>query len=147
MIKNLRHVGVVVKNLKYSLKFWTEDLNFSLLNEKFENSRFIDKVLNLNESKLKTIKLKCPLGNVLELLHFESHNDDKQNTSLPFHYGLTHIAVTVGDVEKLYNDLKKKGFTFLSEPQFSPDKKVKLVFGRGPENLLIEFVEELRNGG
>jgi len=146
MIKNLRHVGVVVKNLNYSIKFWTEYLNFSILNETFEDSHFIDKVLKLKASKLKTVKLKCPLGNILELLHFESHNDDEQNTTLPFHNGLTHIALTVGDVEKIYKDLTKKEFIFLSEPQFSPDKKVKLVFGRGPENLLIEFVEELQNG-
>ena len=64
-------------------------------------------------------------------------------------YGATmleEIEGQVKDLDRLYKKLKNK-INFLSKPEFSPDKKVKLVFCKSPEGVFIEMVQQLKNWG
>jgi hypothetical protein len=54
------------------------------------------------------------------------------------------MAFSVKNLDKSYNILKKKGVKFNAAPQLSPDGFAKVTFCKGPENLLIELVEELK---
>ena len=57
--------------------------------------------------------------------------------------GLTHIALTVNDLESLTTKLKENNYKFVSEIKKSPNGAVKVVFMRGPEGLMLELVEPL----
>ena len=57
--------------------------------------------------------------------------------------GLTHYAMTVKNIDKLYLKLKKERIGFLHKPILSKDKKVKLAFCKSPDNVLIEMVQVL----
>ena len=143
MIKAIRHTGIVVQNLEDSLFFWRDLLGFVIQKKLEESGRHLDIVLGLKHVKITTIKLSAEDGNLTELLKFHSHPDKLQWNGQPFSTGITHIALTVNNMSNTYNKLKKKGVYFYGEPQKSPDGYAKFIFGRGPENLLIEFVEIL----
>ena len=50
MILNIRHTGIVVKNLEASLDFYTKKLGFSIKVQAEEGRDFIDSILNLDNS-------------------------------------------------------------------------------------------------
>jgi 4-hydroxyphenylpyruvate dioxygenase-like putative hemolysin len=91
--------------------------------------------------KLKTYKLKSKNNEIIELLKFKKHKDKKNWKGKIYSTGLTHIAFTVKNLERTYNNLKKRGVKFKSKPQNSPDGYAKVAFCSGPENLMLELVE------
>ena len=58
--------------------------------------------------------------------------------------GLTHVALTVDNLDELLADLKKHDYHTISEIMISPSKKVKVVFVKGPEAIMLELVQELK---
>jgi catechol 2,3-dioxygenase-like lactoylglutathione lyase family enzyme len=57
--------------------------------------------------------------------------------------GLTHIALTVDNLDELTEKMSNLGYKAISEVKISPNKKVKVVFVRGPEGIMLELVEEI----
>jgi hypothetical protein len=43
----------------------------------------------------------------------------------------------------LVDNLKKQNYQLMSEIKISPNGKVKVVFVKGPEGLMLELVEEI----
>lgn len=145
IIKNIRHTGIVIKNLEKAIKFFTQILGFKVLKKADETGNFIDKILNLKKAKLITVKLIAPDGNVLELLKFENYKDKKlKNFKKIYSYGFTHMSFTVKNINQTYKVLKNKKYKLFSKPQIAPDKKAKVVFCKGPEDIYLEFVEVLK---
>ena len=144
IIKNIRHTGIVVKDLDKSLQFFVDLLGFKVLKKVDETGKFIDKILNLKNAELVTAKLKAPDGNVLEILKFQNYSSKYKYPKKIYSMGYTHMSFTVRDITHTYKILKKKKYKLFSKPEVSPDKKVKVMFCRGPENIYLEFVEILR---
>jgi catechol 2,3-dioxygenase-like lactoylglutathione lyase family enzyme len=141
MGSSFRHVGVVVQNLDESLNFWKEVFGLTIAADNIEVSPYIDELLGLENPELRTVKLEDHKGFILELLKFSTYPDDIRSNQSLTSTGLTHIAINVEDVRSIFAVLKQKGYQELSEILDSPDKKVKVVFFKGPENLLLELVE------
>ena len=83
--------------------------------------------------------------NILELLYYQSHPEKPFNNRARriSEIGCSHFALTVPDLDSLYNKLIEKGISFNYPVQTSPDRKVKIAFCRDPDGTLIELVEEL----
>jgi catechol 2,3-dioxygenase-like lactoylglutathione lyase family enzyme len=143
MIKNIRHTGLVVNDLSQALAFWCDLLGFKLLKQIEESGRQIDAILDLNDVSVTTVKLRSPDGQQLELLKFNSHPDRVSWQGRPYSTGLTHIAVTVENMENAVEKLSNHGVRFPNAPQLSPDGSVSVTYAIGPENILLEIVEEL----
>ena len=141
MGSSFRHVGVVVQNLDESLNFWKEVFGLTIAVDNIEVSPYIDELLGLENPELRTVKLEDRKGFILELLKFSTYPDDIRSNQSFTSTGLTHIAINVEDIRSIFAVLKQKGYQELSEILDSPDKKVKVVFFKGPENLLLELVE------
>jgi catechol 2,3-dioxygenase-like lactoylglutathione lyase family enzyme len=145
VIKDLRHVGIVVADLNLALKFWRDTLQFTAVKQMDESGAHIDAVMGLDNVEITTVKLMAPAGGMIELLHFKSHPDTPSWVGKPYSTGLTHIAMTVDDLDstvtKLKNDASVKLFC---SPQYSPDGAVKFLYCVGPEGLLLELVEHLK---
>lgn len=144
-LHNIRHTGIVVKNIKKSLYFYKNLLGFKIQKRMMEEGLVTDKLSNLKKTKIETFKMVVgEKKHMIELLYFHSHKrktfDKNYNIS---RIGISHFAVTVKNVDSLYKKLKKNGIMFVSEPTLSNDKKVKLTFCRAPEGTLIEMVQVL----
>jgi catechol 2,3-dioxygenase-like lactoylglutathione lyase family enzyme len=136
-------VGIVVNDLEKSIHFWQELIGFKVVLDNIEPSPYIEELLSLNASNLRTVKFSDNNGFIVELLKFASpsNNSDWQGDLSTI--GLTHIALTVENVEEVVNKLNEFSYTSLSKIMKSPNGQVKVVFINGPENLKLELVEVL----
>jgi hypothetical protein len=133
----------VVNDLEKTRDFWINTLGFKLHIEAVEESPYIDELLDIKDPALTTVKLIDSKGFIIELLKFENHRvDDSWSGDLKT-TGLTHVALTVNNLDDLVDNLKSQNYEPLSEIKLSPNKKVKVVFVKGPEAIMLELVQEL----
>lgn len=142
-MKAMRHVGIVVANMDKALGFYRDLLGMKIKRDMLESGDFIDNILALKNVKVRTVKLSMSDGNLIELLHYESHPSHPVDRKI-CDLGYTHVAFTVDNLDSEYERLKKTGVEFVSAPRTSPDGGAKVVFCRDPEGNQIELVEELK---
>ena len=142
MIKSIRHTGVVVSDVDKSLHFYKDLLGFKVVKDNSEPSKFMDLILSLENTVVRTIKMEAPDGNLIELLHFKSHPKKPRNIDIT-ELGYSHIALTIGNLEKEYERLLGDGVIFNASPETSPDNYAKVAFCRDPDGAWIELVEVL----
>jgi catechol 2,3-dioxygenase-like lactoylglutathione lyase family enzyme len=133
----------VVNDLEKTKDFWINSLGFKLHIEAKEESPYIDDLLAIKDPKLTTVKLIDSKGFIIELLKFESYQVDQSWSGDLKTTGLTHIALTVDNLDELVEVLRKLDYQTISEIKTSPNQKVKVVFVRGPEGIMLELVQEL----
>jgi catechol 2,3-dioxygenase-like lactoylglutathione lyase family enzyme len=142
MIKEIRHTGIVVTDLDASLYFYRDLLGFRITKKMEETGDYIDNVLSLQNANVTTVKLALPSGQMIELLKYHSHIAEPKKRAI-YDIGISHVALTVQDLDAEYEMLKDKGIQFNSPPQLSPDDYAKVAFCSAPEGTLIELVEVL----
>ena len=136
-------MGIVVNDLEKTRGFWINTLGFKLHIEAKEQSPYIDELLAIKDPRLTTVKLIDSNGFIIELLKFENYQVENSWSGDLKTTGLTHIALTVDNLEGLVDNLKKQNYAPLSDIKISPSKKVKVVFVKGPEAIMLELVQEL----
>ena len=144
MIARIRHTGIVVSDLDRALQFWTDVLGFEAKIRIDEAGPHIDAMMGLEDVRVTTAKLRAPDDSMVELLQFRSHPDAPTWTGSAKTTGLTHIALTVNDIDEVCARVEAFGGSLVAQPQSSPDGNVRVTYCRGPEGLLIELVQELR---
>lgn len=138
MNASIRHIGIIVKDLEESIKFYDEYFDLKLFSHGIENGEFIDDLVGLSNVYIIWAKLKD--NNILlELLEYKSHITG-QTINLPT-IGAAHIAFTVKNVDDIYMKLNSK--YKCTRPQKSPDGKVRVFYCNGPDGITLELVEEL----
>ena len=133
----------MVNDLEKTRNFWINTLGFKLHIEAKEESPYIDELLAIKDPRLTTVKLIDSNGFIIELLKFENYQVENSWSGDLKTTGLTHIALTVDNLEGLVDKLKKQNYAPLSDIKISPSKKVKVVFVKGPESIMLELVQEL----
>ena len=134
----------MVNDLEKTRDFWTNTLGFKLHIEAKEESPYIDELLAIKEPMLTTVKLIDSKGFIIELLKFENYQVENSWSGDLKTTGLTHIALTVDNLDELVDNLKIQNYQPLSEIKISPNKKVKVAFVKGPEATMLELVQELK---
>ena len=142
MVK-IRHTGIVTKDLKKSLWFWKDQLNFKIKKRSNEKGKTIDSVLGYENVIVKTLKLEDKNKNLIELLFFLNPPKTKKNKILPYSIGIKHISITVKNLNALYKVLHKKKIVFNSKPKISSDGNVIMTYCETPEGAYLELVQEL----
>ncbi len=133
----------MVNDLEKTRDFWINLLGFNLHIETKEESPYIDELLAIKDPSLTTVKLIDSKGFIIELLKFDNYQVENSWSGDLKTTGLTHIALTVDKLDELAEILRKLDYQTLSEIKTSPNKKVKVVFVRGPEGIMLELVQEL----
>ena len=118
-------------------------MGFKLHVEAIEESPYIEELLAIKDPALTTVKLIDSKGFIVELLKFEKYQVENSWSGDLKTTGLTHIALTVDNLDELVDNLKEQNYTPLSNIKISPSKKVKVIFVKGPEAIMLELVQEL----
>jgi len=139
----IRHIGITVYNLQRAVKFYSDLLNPCKIETREEEGEVLDLISDIKNIKLTSVKLKFGDGNILELLHYNESEIPGINKALNG-IGISHIAITVENLDNLYRELLKQNIIFNAPPQIKGN--VKITFCRDYEGNLIELVEELKNG-
>ena len=136
-------MGIVVNDLNKTKDFWMNTLGFKLHVEAIEESPYIEELLAIKDPALTTVKLIDSKGFIVELLKFEKYQVENSWSGDLKTTGLTHSALTVDNLDELVDNLKEQNYTPLSNIKISPSKKVKVIFVKGPEAIMLELVQEL----
>lgn len=144
MNMRLRHVGIVVKDLRYCERFWTDLMGFKVITRLEESGDYIEDIIDLKSVVLTTVKLKDDNDNIIELLKFHSHKNLHNPTVKPFSYGITHIALDVENLNLKLKEFNDFGLKAPMEGVNPPNSNVKVKYVRGPENILLELVETIK---
>lgn len=136
-----RHIGVVVKDLNRQIYFYKELLGFEIMYSKLEQGIFLETISNIKNVKINILKLGKGGKTVVELLDFEnSENETSKNLNQT---GITHFALTVENLDNLYDYLEKNGVEFLSSPTINEERTHKVCFCRDFDGNFLELVEVL----
>ena len=133
----------MVNDLEKTRGFWINTLGFKIHIEAKEESPYIDELLAIKDPRLTTVKLIDSKGFIIELLKFENYQVENSWSGHLKTTGLTHIALSVDNLVELVDILRKLDYQTISDIKTSPNKKVKVVFVRGPEGVMLELVQEL----
>ncbi len=126
MLEGLAHIGLFIRDIEASKKFYTEKLGFTVVSE----AEVPD------GTKIVMAELNDMMIEIVQLPEYDGGQDGVVN----------HIAIRVKDIEAAMKDLKEKGI------QFETDKPVLLgnVLGgvryamfRGPDGERLEIDELL----
>ena len=145
-MNTFRHVGIVVRDLDRSQKFYEKYFNFKVKRKMNEGGIFLETLLRAKNIKAKTTKMSDATKEVcLELLYFYKNKNFKQNKRIPnvWDFGPTHFAITVKNLDKKYLLMKKNKIKFVNKPIISVDGKAKVAFCKDPDGVLLELVELL----
>jgi len=148
MTSSIRHVGFVVKDIDVSLKFYADILGLEIYRRFTEEGEFIDSLTGINNARVEWVKLIIPKGGLIELLQYHSHPDPDKSTepgrSAANRLGCSHVALTVNDLSKLYQDIKSNGYLCKSEPLIAPGGKAKILYCLDPDGAILELIEDIQ---
>ena len=133
----------MVNDLERTRDFWINTLGFKLHIKAVEESPYIDELLDIKDPALTTVKLIDSKGFIIELLKFENCQVEGSWAGDLKTTGLTHIALTVDNLDELVDILRKLDYQTISDVKTSPNKKAEVIFVRGPEGIMLELVQEL----
>jgi methylmalonyl-CoA/ethylmalonyl-CoA epimerase len=131
MINKVDHIGIAVKNLKETLRFYEEILGIKCINTEI-----------VEEQKVKVAFL--PIGDTeIELLE----SIDKDGPIAKFiekkGEGIQHIAYRVNDIDEAIEELKNKGIRLIDEkPRYGAGgAKIAFLHPKSTFGVLIELCE------
>ena len=142
MIKEFLHIGVSVKDLEESVKFYTEVMQMDLDYRTKNKGDIISQIVGVEDADLDVaVVIKSNLR--IELLDYKNA-EKKKNTIYPAQDqpGLVHISFLVDDVDKEYARIKSLGFEFNSPPMVARENGPKITYFKGPDNVVIEIFEK-----
>lgn len=142
MIENIRHIGIVTENLEKSLYFYQTLLGFKIESRQLEIGYYIANMLALDDVEVETVKLSLNGQIAIELLFFHSHPEKLKKIDINT-IGITHIALTVDNIDNLYQILLDNDIVFNNPPQITNNHYAKVAFCRTLEGGFLELVEIL----
>jgi catechol 2,3-dioxygenase-like lactoylglutathione lyase family enzyme len=136
-IRSLSQVGMTVKDLRRSIDFYWDNLGLPVVAVMELPSFVIKEVYGVTEARVKVALLRCGWGSFIEL--FEFTPAQKAAGTGPGGPALTHVALDVPNVDRIYRKLSAKGVKFLGPP--TVEKGSHLAFLRDPDGHLVELID------
>lgn len=144
-MKGLHHVGVTVKDLDASIRFYHDTLGLEFSNEPspwFDGPE-LGPAVGVPGAALRQVSLL--LGDTtLELLEYQSPPSQTAKPLLSNNIGASHIALLVDDIRATKAELEAKGISFYSDVN-TVDEGVlagwRWVYFEDPDEYPLELVE------
>ena len=143
MIKTVRHVGIVVKDLDKALKLYQDFFRLKIWKREIEEGSYIDKVVGIENAKVEWIKLKASDDFIIELLQYHTPLDNTPAPSIisSNRVGCSHVAFTVENIDQIYRDLISLGYHCNAAPALSPTGVAKVMYCHDADGTILELVE------
>ena len=143
MVNDYLHVGISVRNLEESVKFYTEILGMQEDIRAYHKGETISRVVAVENTEVEVCYVTKGKHR-LELIEYKNKDKAKLNYTYKSQDdpGLVHIAFIVDDVEEIYQKIKDLGYEFNSPPIITRENGPKIAFFRGPDNVIIELYQK-----
>ncbi len=132
MIEKIDHIGIAVKSIEQSKKFFKDILGLKVV---FEET--------LPDSGVKVLGFSIGESRI-ELLEAYGENSPIEKFIEKRGEGLHHIAIKVDDIEEMLKVFKNNGIKLIDEkPRIGAEgKKIAFVHPKSTHGILMELVEE-----
>lgn len=131
MIKKIDHIGIAVKNLDETLKFYQEKLGLDLQGtEVVEEQKVRVAFLPVGDSEVELLESTDPEGPIARYI-------DKKGE------GMQHVALRVDNIEKAIEEMKEKGVRMIDEkPRYGAGgAKIAFCHPKSTHGVLVELCE------
>ena len=143
MITKTRHVGLIVKNLDKSKKFYGKMLGLKLKKELYEHGKYFNTLIGLKNSQAKVVKINLPDKTYIELIEFiKPKSSIKPRIEKFDKLKQMHICFTVKNIDNYLKRLKKNKIKFISPPLKSDFDPVSTCFFLDPDFNYVQLVED-----
>lgn len=140
----VHHVGITVTSLDASLRFWIDILGFDLVGrDDLQDRDFVRGVTGVDDGSI-TLAMLAKGPHIVELLEYKSALGRKALTFQACDSGAMHLGLLVTDIDALLSVAATHGWTAFGLPQVvarGPWAGRRVVYLKGPDNVLIELVE------
>lgn len=145
-INGINHVGIVTADLDRMIAFYRDALGFELRGgSEWRDSELVDSIIGVPHSAARSVVLAA--GNLyIEL--FEYLNPRTKVPSAPrqpYDGGYTHICIDVSDIDAVCTRLTAAGVRFNRQPPHGEMSGLKAIYGRDPDDNIVEIQETLDN--
>jgi catechol 2,3-dioxygenase-like lactoylglutathione lyase family enzyme len=144
-MKGLHHVGITVKDLDASIRFYHDVLGLDFVNEPspWFDDPGLGAAVGVPGAALRQVSLK--LGDAtLELLQYRSPESETAAPLVSNNIGASHVAFLVDDIHSAKAELEAKGIRFYSDVN-AVDEGVlagwRWVYFEDPDGYPLELVE------
>jgi catechol 2,3-dioxygenase-like lactoylglutathione lyase family enzyme len=144
-MKGLHHVGITVKDLDSSIRFYHDVLGLDFSNEPspWFDDPGLGPAVGVPGAALRQVSLK--LGDTtLELLQYRSPESDTQRPLLSNNIGASHVAFVVDDIVATKAELEGKGISFYSDVNVVDEGVLagwRWVYFEDPDGYPLELVQ------
>ena len=131
-LKRVDHVGIAVKDLAESVKFY-ESLGFKAAGyETVEEQKVKVAFLPCGDSELELLESTSPDGPIARFI-------DKNGP------GIQHIAIRVDDIDKALEELKEKGVRLIDQtPRYGAgNARIAFVHPKATGGVLLELTQRM----
>ena len=142
------HVGVCVRDMEESLKFYRDALGMTVIGEKItditeggtQTARLDNYALERNTRHWVSLAYGENLTPTLTLTSHPGEKSDGQHILLD-QVGISHISFGVADVASLADELIAKGYELAGsmESYTDPNGDIKSIYVRDPDGILVQF--------
>jgi methylmalonyl-CoA/ethylmalonyl-CoA epimerase len=134
MIKKIEHIGIAVKDIGQANDIYTKLLGIKpYKSEEVASEMVVTSFFKTGDSKVELLEAKSPESAISKFIEKKGE-------------GLHHIAFEVDDIVAEMDNLKKLGFTLLSDkPKLGADNKlICFVHPKSANGVLIELCQEIK---
>lgn len=144
MVRSFLHVGIGVKDLEKSIRFYTEVMGMEEDYRAHNEGEKISRIVGVEDAFIDVCMVKKN-DLRLELLAYKSANADEHLSPIKQDaIGLTHLAFLVDDVDKEYERIKSLGYQFNAPPMVARENGPKITYFTGPDNVIIEIYQKMK---
>lgn len=144
-MKAMHHVGITVKDLDASIRFYHDVLGLQFSNEPspWFDAPELGPAVGVPGAALRQVSLLVG-DTTLELLEYKSPPSDTSAPLASSNQGASHVAFRVEDIEAKKAELEEKGVTFFSEVNVVDEGVLagwRWVYFADPDGYPLELVE------
>lgn len=144
MIKNIAHIGLTVKNLDRSIKFYKDVLGLHFVEKMTMSGKETDILFNRPNTNVSLGYLTYDKNintSLIELISFDKTELNQEKASL-FKPSISEICFIVDDIHDFYKTLMKNNVKCLSEPQFfDGENKFWAIYFKDPDGIILEALQ------
>jgi catechol 2,3-dioxygenase-like lactoylglutathione lyase family enzyme len=144
MIKGTEHFSFTVSNLDDSLHFFCDILGLKASPIAEVENEDVQKIIKMPGAFLRLSIVETPDNKKIELIEYVKPKGKRIDLAT-CNAGVGHIAFLVDDIQKMYDDLAKKGVKFNSPPVWAVSNDGKGKWGvcylKGPDDITLELIE------
>jgi catechol 2,3-dioxygenase-like lactoylglutathione lyase family enzyme len=141
----LVHTGLTVSDLDRSIGFYRDALGFEVVMQQEKQGGYLGAIVGYPDAHVRMAHLALPgSAHRIELFEYLEPRSAPRTTE-PRDVGVTHVCLTVDDLQSLYDRLRESGAcSFLSPPvevDTGANRGGSALYLRDPDGILVELFQ------